>query len=75
MQKTERRAFAAVHRDGFIDLSTVDWTTEGATSLAKTRADLRQSPGGWAEAQSDGWRIRRVVIRVEDENEGGTHDR
>ena len=70
----EQRAFAAVHKDGFIDLSTMDWTREGATSRAETLADLTRGDG-WAGAQSDGWRIRPVLIRVEDYIEGATtHD-
>lgn len=74
MPKTEQRAYAAVNREGYIDLSTMDWMMEGATSRAETLADLTRG-GGWAGAQSDGWRIRPVLIRVEDENEGATtHD-
>ena len=70
MQKTEQRAFAAVQiesRRPFIIMDTVRFYAQ----------DARQAAGnfwigGWPAAKREGWRIRPVLIRVEDEET--THD-
>jgi hypothetical protein len=71
MQKTEQRAFAAVDsKSGKIDIRSVALNEVAAGYYAGMAW-----PGGWKQARYAGWRIRPVLIRVEDENEGAPHDR
>lgn len=70
MPKTEQRAFAAVNESGFVDLTTISATERYAAIL-----EAHRWPGGWVESKLRGWRIRPVLIRVEDETQETTHDR
>lgn len=65
----EQRAFAAVHENGAIDITTISSTT----MIARIEAG-KTWPGGWEEAKRQGWRIRPVLIRIEDAGEP-SHDR
>lgn len=60
----ETRAFAAVAPNGVIALSTMSNGERAAEIAAGNQL------GNWPEAQRRGWRIRPVLIRVED-NGGG----
>ncbi|MBB6306285.1 hypothetical protein [Xanthobacter tagetidis] len=73
MQKTEQRAFAAVWTGGKRDV-IVAGTVRGLASEARAAAAAYWS-GGWPEAKRRGWRIRPVLIRVEDETQETGHDR
>jgi len=64
----EQRAFAAVGPDGKIDVRTVRSTE------AVSAAVVVNLPGGWLTRQREGWRIRPVLIRIEDAEEP-SHDR
>ena len=68
MQKTEQRAFAAVWKHGERDV-ILNGTVRGAADEARDAAAVYWIDG-WREAQAHGWRIRPVLIRVEDEGEG-----
>lgn len=72
MPKTEQRAFAAVrtgrHGGQIIVTSTV---RRMASEAREAAASYRI--GGWPECLRRGWRIRPVLIRVEEEEP--THDR
>lgn len=69
MQKTEQRAFAAVSpRNGAI-YSTFSASEAGAQSRASSMF------GVWKDLEAAGWRIRPVLIRVEDETQETGHDR
>ena len=69
MQKTEQRAFAAVWGGSIVELSTIRDDDRQAACAAE------DAFSGWRPAFEAGWRIRPVIIRVEDENEGATtHD-
>lgn len=59
MQKTEQRAFAAVSSEGKIAVHTIRPSAER----------VAMSPMYRRTAQAAGWRIRPVLIRVEDEGE------
>lgn len=50
-------------------------TEQRAFAAAKYWAGHWYWPAPRHQLELAGWRIRPVVIRVEDENEGGTHDR
>ena len=62
---TEQRAFAAVHEDGEINLTSISSEIE----LAKQRAGANWRDG-WNGAYSAGWRIRPVIIRFEEQDNG-----
>lgn len=64
---TEYRAFAAAYEDGEINLTSISSEIE----LAEQRAGANWRDG-WNGAYSAGWRIRPVLIRVEDN--GGKDD-
>ena len=59
MQKTEQRAFA-----------TSDPTPDARMETARHPAPRCRFPGDHTAAPHPGWRIRPVLIRVEDEGEG-----
>lgn len=58
---TEQRAFAVVSPKGFIISQTIAHTAREA------RANVERRWASWAAFERTGWRIRPVVIRVEDE--------
>ena len=62
MQKTEQRAFAAVNPDGEIIANSV-FTSEYAALAHAVSCKVKT----WPELWLAGWRIRPVIIRVEDE--------
>lgn len=65
MQKTEQRAFAAVSPVGEVAVHTIRPTAERAVNAAQF----------WRIDFTTGWRIRPVIILVEDENEGVSNDK
>lgn len=65
MPKTEQRAFAAITAAGNVVMASV--SKEAA--VAQTRATAVYA-NRWADLEAVGWRIRPVIIRVEDEGEG-----
>lgn len=65
MPKTEQRAFAAVSPEGKIAAHTIRPTAER----------VAMSPMYRRTAQANGWRIRPVLIRVEDETQETGYDR
>jgi hypothetical protein len=62
---TEQKAFAAVHENGTIDITTISSTAK----IAKFEAG-KTWPDGWEEAYRQGWRIRPVIIRLEEQDNG-----
>lgn len=69
----EQRAFAAARpgkRRPYILPDTVQYFASDAREAA---ASFYR--GGWPEAKRRGWRIRPVLIRVEDETQETGHDR
>lgn len=73
MPKTEQRAFAAV-RPGKNKPHVIPDTVRFYANQAREAA-ASYWEGGWPEAKRRGWRIRPVIIRVEDDIEGDSHDR
>lgn len=68
MQKTEQRAFAAVSQIKGREYINA-WSIRPLAKQVRTDASL-WSCETWAEAKRRGWRIRPVVIVIEDEGEG-----
>jgi len=66
MQKTEQRAFAAVNEDGTIFVPSVCATQDFAEHLLASAVVNAAAH----DLKRPGWRIRPVLIRVEDEGEG-----
>jgi len=64
---TEQRAYAAVWKAGERDV-IVTSTVRELASEARGAAAAYWS-GGWPKAKRLGWRIRPVLIRVEDETQ------
>lgn len=62
---TEQRAFAAVSPNGEINLTSISEEIELAKQWAG--ANWRY---GWNGAYSAGWRIRPVIIRLEEQDNG-----
>jgi len=65
---TEQRAFAAVRKNGK-QTEILPGTIRFSARDAREMADSYWCDG-WPEAKLDGWSIRPVLIRVEDEGEG-----